>query len=151
MNPNEVLYLRTLRQGTQVVTEDHTFMIAEKAEAYLEALCLAHGSSLRGSSDVVKHFLKVTQKLPILVNPNGGLFFFPTLSRDHPDCVWINALQVRKLKDLGNRTLIRFPVSELELDIGIRSIRMQMKRCDTLRSHLGRPYPLPRPINSEST
>lgn len=140
MNPNEVLYLRTLRQGTQVVTEHQTYIILERAESYLENWCLAHGSSLRGSADVVRHHLKITQKLPVLVNPHGGLFFFPTLSRDHPDCIWINATQIHKLKDLGNRTLVRFHGGELELDIGIRSIRMQMKRCALLRSRLGKPY-----------
>lgn len=113
-------------------------MIMEKAEEYLENWCLAHGSSLRGSADVVKHHLKVTQKLPVLVNPYGGLFFFPTLSRDHPECIWINVTQIRKLIDLGNRTLIRFPKDELELDIGIRSIRMQMKRCQVLRLRLAK-------------
>ena len=140
MNPNEVLYLRTMRQGTQVVTEHQSYIISEKAETYLENWCLAHGSSLRGSADVVRHHLKVTQKLPVLVNPHGSLFFFPTLSREHPDCIWINAAKVSKLKDLGSKTLVRFNGGELELDIGIRSIRMQLKRCDLLKSRLYRPY-----------
>jgi competence transcription factor ComK len=138
MNPNEVLYLRTMRQGTQVVTEHQTYLIAEKAQTYLENWCLAHGSSLRGSADVVKHHLKATQKLPVLVNPYGGLFFFPTLSRCHPDCIWINVAQIRHLKNLGNRTLVCFHNGELELDIGIRSVRMQVKRCDLLRIRLHR-------------
>jgi competence protein ComK len=141
MNPNEVLYLRAMRLGTQVVTEHQTYMVAEKVETYLENWCLVHGSSLRGSADVVRHHLNITQKLPILVNPHGGLFFFPTLSRDHPECIWINAAKVSKLKDLGSGTLVRFHGGELELDIGIRSIRMQMKRCELLKSRLYRPYP----------
>jgi competence protein ComK len=138
MNPNEVLYLRTLRQGTQIVTEHQTVTIAEKAEIYLENWCLAHGSSLRGSADVAKHHLKATQKLPVLVNPQDGLFFFPTLSRCHPECIWINVTQIRNLKNLGNRTLVCFHNGELELDIGIRSLRMQVKRCDLLRIRLHR-------------
>ncbi len=139
MNPYDVLYLRTTRHGTQVVTEHQSYILCEKAETYLENWCLAHGSSLRGSADVVRHHLKVIQKLPVLVNPHGGLFFFPTLSRHHPECIWINVTQIRKLKDLGNKTLVRFQDGELELDVGIRSIRMQMKRCDLLRNRLGRP------------
>jgi competence transcription factor ComK len=138
MNPNEVLYLRTMRQGTQIVTEQQTYFIHEKAETYLETWCLAHGSSLRGSADVARHHLKAIQKLPVLVNPYGGLYFFPTLSRNHPECVWINVAQIRKLKNLGNKTLIRFRLEELELDIGIRSIRMQMKRCCLLKDRLGK-------------
>lgn len=138
MNPNEVLYLRKMRQGTQIVTEHQIYTIAEKAEIYLENWCLAHGSSLRGSADVAKHHLKATQKLPVLVNPHGGLFFFPTLSRDHPDCIWINVAQIRNLKNLGNRTLVYFYGGELELDIGIRSVRMQVKRCELLRIRLHR-------------
>lgn len=141
MNPNEVLYLRTMRLGTQVVTEHQIYMVAEKAEAYLENWCLVHGSSLRGSADVVRHHLKITQKLPVLVNPHGSLFFFPTLSRDHPDCIWINAAKVLKLKESENGTLVRFAGGELQLDIGIRSIRMQMKRCELLKSRLYQPYP----------
>lgn len=141
MNPNEVLYIRVHQRKTQIVAETQTLMIEEKAVDLLENWCLTFGSSLRGSADVVKHHLNVTQKLPLLVDPSGRLFFFPTLSHEHPECIWINAAKVRRLKDLGRKTLVQFHKDDLEVDIGIRSLRMQLKRCDKLAEKLGKANP----------
>jgi len=141
MNPNEVLYLRPTPNGTLMVTEQQTLHIQENAQDYLAGWCLALGSSLRGSADVVRHHLDVKQKLPVLVDPTDRLLFFPTLSKEHPECVWINYAKIRKLKALTTGTLVIFGQRELEVDIGIRSIRMQVRRCEKLVKSIGQtPY-----------
>lgn len=101
----------------------------------LESWANAYGTGIEGSRQAFKHGLAVRQKLPVLIDPFRQIYFFPTQSPKSVACVWINASQIKRVNAYGLGTRIAFhDGTELHLPLGLRSIKRQLLRIETMRN-----------------
>lgn len=111
-----------------------TDSIGLKPLVVLEAWANAYGTGLQGSRDAFKSAQAGRQKLPVLIDPYRQIYFFPTQSPTSPACVWINAAQIVCVKADALGCRIEFcDRSSLNLPLGLRSIKRQLKRIETMR------------------
>ena len=113
--------------------------IGLKPMMVLEAWANAYGTGLEGSRQAFKHASVGKQKLPVLIDPYRQIYFFPTQSPKHPDCMWINAAQIQRVVGDGLKTKILFcDGNEVTLPMGPRSIRRQLQRIELMRQTITR-------------
>jgi competence protein ComK len=117
----------TLINGSQPST------VKGKPLDFLERWANTLGCGIVGSQSAFKRQLKIQQKIPVLIDPFRQIYFFPTLSPSHCDCVWINASEIMTIKTSGINTIILFKdKTVLNLGIGRRSLKKQWMRCQTM-------------------
>ncbi len=121
------------RRATTLVSA-YPDVIGLKPVLILESWANAYGIGLAGSRDAFRSGQVARQKLPVLVDPFRQIYFFPTQSPKHVECVWINAALIHAIKPDGLGTRITFiDGSELTLALGPRSIKRQLNRIETMR------------------
>lgn len=105
--------------------------IRRNTNQLLEEWCLKDGSTVCGRIKAVKHWLKIEKKVPVLINKENQIIFFPTESSKNLGCVWIAYDKVKKLYsvDAGTSKIVFKDNQELVLTINIRVIKKQMMRC----------------------
>jgi competence protein ComK len=71
--------------------------------------CLDNGSSFEGRVSGSRHLLSSYQKVPIMICSENQIYFFPTTSPEHADCIWINPLHIKHYKKFDKKvTLVIF-------------------------------------------
>ncbi len=123
-----------------VLEEDYKYEVDNKPINILDYSCKYFGSSYPGRKDGAKAILNSHYKLPILVEESQNLVFFPTISPDDANCVWISLNQVKSFdetKDGCNNTYIEFKNGEsIVVDVSCRSFENQLLRASRLDSVL---------------
>ena len=114
---------------TEAIGEE-TKRYSDKPLMVLENWANAYGLGILGSQSAFKSRLAIRQKIPVLIDPFRQVYFFPTVSPDSHECVWINASQIKSIRQAGLGCVIRFlDDRELVLAIGRRSLIKQWERC----------------------
>lgn len=99
----------------------------------IEIICNRYGLSGFGSMYAIKQTLKIHQKCPILMHPILQIYMFPTVSMKNHSCIWVNSKRILKLKNTNYQTEIVFiDKSSIVCNVGIRSIKKQIKRCQMM-------------------
>lgn len=115
---------------------------SQKPVTVLERWANEYGLGILGSHAAFKSRLCIRQKIPVLVDPFKQVYFFPTLSPQDVQCLWINASQIKAIKAIDLGSEIRFKNGNvLRVTIGRRSLIRQWERCKmmealVLRHHL---------------
>ncbi len=105
----------------------------------LDDWCIHNGSTALGRMKAFNVLTDSIQKPAILISERSRIIFFPTLSKEDEDCLWINDKKIIQTKAIDSmRTEITFN-SGYKMIIGTnrRIIEKQMKRCKVFLSHLG--------------
>lgn len=124
---------------SKIFEKNETFYSVRSPMRILDDDCLGHGSSLEGREKAVEKILKTRSKLPVPVNPDKGIYLFPTLSKRNKDCIWLSYYQIDDYDEVNDRTLVTFQdgtylyvkVSEAVLDL-------QFKRTSQVIAQLNR-------------
>lgn len=91
-----------------------------KPTALIKLSCLANGCDFKGRVNGSRYILGGYQKVPIAINSENQMFFFPTTSPDQADCIWINPNYVKNDIPMGkkitfvtlkNNQTIKVPIS----------------------------------------
>jgi competence protein ComK len=98
--------------------------------------CLDNASSYEGRVNGSRHILGRYQKVPITINSENQLYFFPTASPDHADCTWINPIHVENIFEKDNKTiLVRFHNNQtIEISVSHHIFTNQMHKTMTLQN-----------------
>lgn len=123
-----------------VLEEDYKYEIDNNPMKILDYSCKYFGSSYPGRKAGSKSILNSHYKLPILVEESQNLVFFPTVSPDDENCVWISLNKVKKYKETDdgtNNTYIEFKNGEsIIIDVSCKSFENQLLRASRLDSVL---------------
>ena len=127
--------------GSSIVLEDdYKYEVDNDPMRILDYSCKYFGSSYPGRKDGSRAILNSHYKLPILVEESQNLVFFPTISPDDENCVWISLNKVKRYaesEDGKNGTYIEFKNGEsIILDVSYKSFENQLLRASRLDSVL---------------
>lgn len=101
-------------------------------EQFLDAICIRHGSTLKGRTICFAKTLGIRQKPAVLLSEMTGQIFFPTESiKRNEHCAlfsYQHILRVRRRKN-GKTAVLFINGYVYETDTDARIIRKQRKRC----------------------
>lgn len=126
---------------TKVLEDDKDYIFNQKSFDILDYSCKYFGSSYEGRKEGAKSIIGASYKIPIIVEEDRDLVFFPTSAYDDDDCIWVAANRIKKYESSNyNTTLITFDNGqELILPISYRVVQNQIFRSNRLsyllRSH----------------
>ena len=129
---NKALLIRNTENGSAVLYSDGSIRESDKRPVkLLNEKCLDNGSSLEGRMDSFRHILSVRQKAAVLISEVTQEIWFPTLSMKSKDCVWLRFDQILDTHSASAHRceIVFFSGVRTEIDIDVRTIRLQMKRC----------------------
>ena len=75
---------------SKIIEEKDEYYINSKPLYILEHSCEYFGSSYEGRKEGTKKLLGITHKAPVIVEETRKIIFFPTISPDSDECIWIN-------------------------------------------------------------
>lgn len=128
-----IIYIQNVDEGIEIYSKKQSTMITNKTIVqYMNYICFKTGSSLCDKRNFSKKILNAKNKLPIFVHP--CLILFPTMNTRSKECIWINYYYIERVyKDIHEQVHIVFEGgSTLILNISMRSLRVQLKRCKTI-------------------
>lgn len=103
----------------------------------IEHSCITYGSSYVGRRDFSAKVLQSKHKLPISIHPKRGIYFLPTSSLQHPNCMWINYFHIEGYYGEDQLTvLILSNGSKLYIESTYNQFDMQMKRTSQVIAQL---------------
>lgn len=93
--------------------------------------CLENWTTYEASRTAAKHHMHFTNKVPILVNKQHQLYFFPTHSPTHIDNCWIAANHIEYIQEARNqKSYIQFKCGQkLILDVSTYTLQKQKNRA----------------------
>ncbi|WP_430790280.1 competence protein ComK [Virgibacillus flavescens] len=134
-----------------IISEDSTYyrsLILEgvkerhslhKPEQIIDNTCLLYGSTLAGRRAAVKDILKITNKIPVPVIPDKGVYMMPTASTKNKDCAWLSYDHIDFYEQRDGKTFVGFnDGSGLYVNASVSTIDMQYKRTSQLIVKLNR-------------
>lgn len=129
MNAVNYLTYDPLTKTTQAIGKAR-LIFPNKPLILLENWANAYGLGIQGSHSAFKSRLCIRQKIPVLIDPFSQIYFFPTLSPCANECQWINAAQIKQIKQTPMGAQIWFlDGTKLDTMIGRRSLVRQWERC----------------------
>lgn len=123
------------KDTTKIIETDNEYLINDSTLSVLEHSCEYFGSSYNGRKEGTKKLLGITHKSPIIVEESRKIIFFPTISPEKEDCIWINLEKISKYYKLDNRrSCIEFKNGDkIEFDISYGSLSNQIMRATRLK------------------
>lgn len=88
---------------TRVVEGKKNFLVGMAPIELINQTLLIHGCSFQGALESSKYLLEPMKMYPIKINPDLGIWLFPTKSYKKHNCVWFSLVHVRKTKAIGVR------------------------------------------------
>lgn len=116
------------------IERNGSFPIRKSPLELIKRACLEGGSSYEGRRIAVHYFTGIKHKAPIPINPQQGLFAFPTLSPSQFSCAWLFYHHIASIKPItkgkkAKQTLITFKNKEqLTLPISHYILQKQYQR-----------------------
>lgn len=119
---------------TKVLEDNNDYIFNQKSFDILDYSCKYFGSSYEGRKEGAKAIIGASYKIPIIVEEDRDLVFFPTSAFDDEECIWVAANRIKKyVADKYNTTLITFDNGqELILPISFRVVQNQIFRSNRL-------------------
>lgn len=136
---SKALILKQEGRGSLLILENgRTMRFEKKPVSLLNDWCIACGSSLAGRTESFRTVLDVTQKAAVMISEITQEIWFPTLSMNSADCIWICFNQILDVHSGAPHTseIVFFSGDRIEIDCDPRTIRTQMKRCRSYLQHL---------------
>ncbi len=123
-HPHQTMLLQT--DGTKIISKQHVKTILNEA-------CLNYGTTLEGTSQAIKHHLKIRQKCPICVSIKHHMIFFPIPFDDASSYLWVRYHPLMHAHAISShQSVIQIGETiQFSIDGNIRMIKRQMRRCRT--------------------
>lgn len=114
---------------SKVLEDDQTLCSVRYPTKLINDSCLKYDSSLEGREEAVKKILNTKSKLPIPVDPNNGIYMFPTLSKQNKNCVWLAYYHIANYQQVDERALVTFvDGTSIYANVSITILDLQFKR-----------------------
>ena len=120
---------------SKIIEENDEYYIDNSPINILEHSCEYFGSSYEGRKEGTKKLLGITHKSQIIVEETRKIIFFPTMSPENKNCVWINLEKIEKYYEVDHKkSVIEFKNGDvLEFEISIGSLSNQILRATRLK------------------
>jgi competence protein ComK len=90
---------------SRVIEGKETFLVRKTPIQIMEETLLHEGSDFLGARRSSKYLLSPMRMHPISINPQRGIFLFPTKNIKHHSCIWFSLIHIKTTKSLGiNKT-----------------------------------------------
>ncbi len=111
--------------------DGNVLLLEEKPMDLIERWCIHNGSTASGRMKAFNILTESIQKPAVLINERSRIVFFPTLSKNDKDCVWINDQKILQTKTIDAlHTEITFITGyKTIVDSNRRTIENQIRRC----------------------
>lgn len=132
---NGTLAVISLEDGTSKILEDcGDYIVSCSSYDILDHSCRYFGSSYNGRKEGAKSIIGANYKLPIVIQDNLDIVFFPTMSPSDKRCIWLAVNKIKKyVSEQFNTTRIIFDNNkELVVPISYRVIENQVYRSTRL-------------------
>lgn len=139
---NYVINKRTIsiiginKNKSKIVEIDREFEINQGQQEIIKNSCLYYGSSLLGRIEAANLIISNSYKVPIIIEKENNIIFFPTVSPNSHNCMWINIDYILKLEknDHNNCNLILKNNSKLCTNLSYYTLENQMNKSFLLSS-----------------
>lgn len=123
-----------------VYTENEAVQESRGPFAYLNDLCLKHGSSYSGRTASFRQLTGAVQKPCVLISERTQKIYMPLLSEKNPDNIWLLYNTVVSVRKTENGCKVLFSDGTMrEFGFDPRVIRLQMKRCHEFLNQINDP------------
>lgn len=140
INDATIAILPEVEGKATVLEENYEYEVENKPLSILDYSCRYFGSSYPGRKEGAKTILNSRYKLPILVEESQNLIFFPTVSPEDDDCIWLSLQKIKNYKETDdglNQTMVEFKNGKkLRLNVSYKSFENQLLRASRLESVL---------------
>lgn len=133
------MILKSNGKTTEGVDADHNIHTFDMpAGRLISAWCLRDFSTMAGRQDAARALFHWHQKVPVLISEISQEIWFPIAGEKAAENCWLSYGSVFSFHRRSDyETLIRFiNGSEAVLMCNVRTVRMQMKRCEQLTKYL---------------
>ena len=119
---------------SRILEDSKNYVINQNPYNIIDHSCKYFGSSYEGRKQGSKDIIGANYKLPIIVEDGRNIVFFPTLSADDDDCMWIAVNKIKKYEECEfNTTKITFLNNiSIVVPLSYRSIQNQIFRATRL-------------------
>ncbi|MEH7108318.1 MULTISPECIES: competence protein ComK [Bacillaceae] len=139
---SSTMYLAPMKYGskifTRIVETDSEFLAPFKPLEIIKRSCEYFGVDYESRKKGTRQLIGYNRKIPITIEPTNRLFFFPTSSPNHPDCIWFSHEHIEKFERIApNQTFITFRNEQsFQFPVPISTIEGQMLRTSYLKTKL---------------
>ena len=134
INKNTVAVIGINDRKSRVVEYDYEKVINSNSYEVMDHSCNYFGSSYDGRVEGSKNILKSCYKLPIIVEEELDLVFFPTEAINKKECTWLNLNSIRSIKDDRKGSIVYFKNGKkIKLSISKFSVYNQILRATRLQ------------------
>lgn len=129
------LAIISLNNGnSKILEDDKDYIVCCSSVNILDHSCKYFGSSYNGRKEGAKSIIGSSYKMPIIVEEDRDIIFFPTSSPDDCECIWLAVNKITKFtKEEFNTSKIIFDNGiELIVPLSYRSLENQIYRASRL-------------------
>jgi competence protein ComK len=136
------MFLQPVDYGSKVYTK--VFEVEEEILTPFKPLdivrksCDYFGCDYEGRKRGTRQLIGYARKIPIVIEPTNHIFFFPTTSPDHPNCIWISHGHIKNYRRIApQQTLITFQNKQSHVfPVSYSTIENQRLRTSLLKTEL---------------
>jgi len=127
------------KNTSRIIELDDEFIVNRSVKDIIDESCKYFGSSYLGRFEGSKNILKMSYKLPIVVEEYNSIIFFPTSSPRFDDCIWISLNNISNYKKIGDGTELLFgEETKFFIKTSYYSLENQIFRATLLESLIRR-------------
>lgn len=126
-----LLPAKQIAYDTIAIEQNATKHIRMTPLQIIQAACYNNWTTYEGRRQAVHHHTNFKQKVPIPIDIQKGIYFFPTQSPNNIHTIWIAYQHIAHLTKAThtNHTIIHFTNGQtLELDISMHILQKQIER-----------------------
>lgn len=129
------LAIISMENNQSKILEDHDhYLIDQKSFDILDHSCRYFGSSYEGRKEGSKAIIGASYKLPIIIEDERNIIFFPTSSPEDQECIWLAVNKIRDYyeKEYNTTKVVFDNGEEIVLPMSFRSVQNQIFRATRL-------------------
>ena len=132
-NTMAVAYAPPFYNSALVLEVNGMLRIQKRPLEIIRDACIDYYSSFDGRREAVMCKTKYRRKVPIPINPDLGIYAFPTHALDDKACCWIFYHHVEKIKEGKYNGIVVFKNGmELEVETSTYVLKEQMRRTEDI-------------------
>lgn len=120
---------------SRILEENAEYVTTQRPRSIIDKSCRYFGSSLRGRQEGTRELTGITHKPPIAIDPNTGIYMFPTSSPYKDICAWFSHTYIEDCEAINSERTKVFFTNGLEVQINISrgSFENQLNRTAQFR------------------
>ncbi len=137
INDDTLAIISISENKSRIIETNDEYIVDKSAYEIMDDSCKYYGSSYEGRVIGSKAILNAEYKLPIVVEEDRRLIFFPTNSPLLDDCIWISLKHFKKIGKNQRKALIYFNNGKIiKTNVSSYSLNNQFLRATLLESIL---------------